>query len=132
MKHLKSSLSNGFTLIEVIASLVILIVSLTMLLSLVNQNLKATQEIKEDAISGLLGKMAISDLYLTSIFKDYRPPNIAEFFQENYEMTKGETDLCIPIETAVNYLKYSCGIGRKNGKIRDYYVICLTGDIEGW
>jgi prepilin-type N-terminal cleavage/methylation domain-containing protein len=132
MKHLKFNQNSGFTLIEVIASLVILVVSLTMLLSLVNQNLKATQEIKEDAISGFLGEMAISDLYLSSIFKDYKPPNLAEVFQENYEVTKGETDLCIPIETAVNYLKYSIGIGKKNSKPRDYYVICLTGEIEGW
>ncbi len=132
MKPLRFSQNRGFTLIEVIASLVILVISLTMLLSLVNQNLKATQEIKEDAISGFLGEMAISDLYLSSIFENYRPPNFAEIFQDNYEITKGETDLCIPIETEVNYLKYSIGIGKKDSRPRDYYVICLTGEIEGW
>lgn len=132
MRPLRSSQNRGFTLIEVVASLVILVVSLTMLLSLVNQNLRATRELREDAVRGMLGESAISDLYLSSVYENYRPPRAAEVFQDNYEVTKGEKDICIPVETAVNYLKYSVGIGRKGKEPSDYYVICMTGEVEGW
>ncbi len=132
MRHLKFKQNRGFTLIEVVASMVILIISLTMLLSLVNQNLKATQEIKEDAVRGMLGERAISDLYISSLYPDYKPLEMEDFFLENYEITKEDTDLCIPVETVTTYLKYSIGVGRKNKKPSDYYVICLVGDIEKW
>lgn len=131
---MKTSLSikrnKGFTLIEVVASLVILVLSLTMLLSLVNQNLKAVIAVKEEISKIMIGQNEMTNIYLKSVLKNYDPPNLNEYFLDRYETELNEPDLCLPIETGVDFFKYSVNVYKKDEEKPEEFSICLFGDIR--
>lgn len=122
--------SEGFTLIEVVASLIILTLSLTMLLSLVNQNLKAVVAVKEEVSKVMVGQNEMANIYLKSILKNYVPPELNEYFLNLYETEIKEPDLCLPIETGVDFFKYSVEVRKKGEERAETFSMCLFGEIE--